>query len=113
MTHHEIANQLEQFGYEVKIDSDDNNVSVVATPGNGDFWTRIVARIRGDADAYLEFMDFAEQFRFRRLASQLTQAQAAERCGVNPRTLQRWESGTTVPMLRKQAAYLRAMGDGK
>lgn len=55
-------------------------------------------------------MTFAKRLWNVRLSLGLTQVEAAKRCGVNPRTLQRWETGTTVPRPRKQIGYLHALG---
>lgn len=42
----------------------------------------------------LEWGDYALKVR---RACRLTQEAMARRCGVSPRTIQRWESGETVP----------------
>ena len=51
-----------------------------------------------------------QHLRKRRLEMRLTQAQAAERMGVNPWTILNWERGHTVPSFEATARILRWLG---
>lgn len=52
-SHHDLAEKLEALGFEVQLDSDDNEHSWVKLPGawHPDGSDIVVAEIRGDAEA--------------------------------------------------------------
>lgn len=54
--HDHLANLAEALGLDVQADSDDNELSWVALPGDGsrDYGDRIIAKIVGDAEAHVE-----------------------------------------------------------
>lgn len=45
-----------------------------------------------------------------RLAAGLTQTEAADRVGISPKTVERWEAGKHEPPASELAVYVRAIG---
>lgn len=50
-SHYDLARLLESQGFQVELDPDNNERSIVARPGNEDFGAREIGEIVGDAEA--------------------------------------------------------------
>lgn len=55
--------------------------------------------------------DLAAQIKARRIARNLSQAEAAEMLGVSERTFQNWEAGATFPWPRHRRAIAAFLAD--
>ncbi len=67
--------------------------------------------VAGDGSVYEhDYMDFSEVIRSRRTALGLSQAQLAQRAGVSPRQLARYEAGEQQPVLSAAVTLADALG---